>query len=128
MTSLFTRLLGKFLEELVGVFVSLFQKWLDFSPQAKVSQVAVATIVYFLYSVLQDPNGAINSFIILIIDHVIDIFPSTPEEYTIGFLLTNFAEEVPYIGWGVVYEIFEGMAGMFALWSVIKVWKLLPFT
>lgn len=128
-SNIIVSVLKTLIEETVKAIFSGIEHYINnVSPAAKVSQVAVAAIVYFLYSVLLDPTGAINSFMIMIVDHVYDFFPATPEQYTIGFMLTEFAADYPYIGWGVVYEIFIGMAGMFSLWCVIKVWKLLPFT
>lgn len=97
-------------------------------PIVKISTVATGSIVCFLYNIINNPEGAINQFMIFLVDMVYSLFPSTPQQYTIGYMLSQFAAEHPYIGWGVIYEIFSGMAVMFGLWCIVKLWQLLPFT
>ena len=94
----------------------------------KISAVFSATIICLIYNCISNPAGAVNHFMVILIDNFYGIFPSTPEHYTIGFMLEEFAKEHPYVGWGVIYEIFAGMSGMFGLWCVVKLWQLLPFT
>lgn len=88
----------------------------------------LATIICLIYNCIADPEGAINQFMIIVIDMIYSIFPSTPQQYTIGYMLRKFSEDYPIIGWGVIYEIFVGMAAMFGLWCIVKLWQLLPFT
>lgn len=97
-------------------------------PSIKISTLAIGSIVCFIYNVIADPDGAINQFMIFLIDMVYSLFPSTPTQYTIGSMLSSFAAEHPAIGWGSVYEIFSGMSVMFGLWCIVKLWQLLPFT
>lgn len=94
----------------------------------KISTAFTAVIICFVYNCISNPTGAINQFMITIIDMVYGLFPSTPINYTIGYMLRQFASQYPLIGWGVVYEIFAGMSFMFGLWCVVKLWQLLPFT
>ena len=110
-------------------FVSLAYWYADnFSFGTKIAQTAVASIFYLIYDSVQNPQGAINTFMILLIDIVYEVFPQTPDQYKIASLLSSFAVNYPQIGWGTVYEIFHGMSVMFGLWCVVKLWQLLPFT
>ncbi len=97
------------------------------NPQ-KFSLVFSATIICLVYNCIENPEGAVNQFMILLIDMVYNLFPSTPTTFTVGYMLRQFAAEHPYIGWGSIYEIFSGMSTMFGLWCVVKLWQLLPFT
>lgn len=101
--------------------------WENTSIFAKVCMSSVVTIICLLYSCITNPAGAINHFMIICIDIIYSIFPSTPSEFTIGYMLTQFANDYPNIGWGIVYEVFSGMSVMFGLWCVVTLYKLMPF-
>ena len=102
--------------------------WENTSIFAKVCSSTVVAIICLLYSCINNPVGAINHFMIICIDIIYDYFPSTPPEFTIGYMLTQFANSFPNIGWGIVYEVFDGMSLMFGLWCAVTLYKLMPFT
>lgn len=74
-----------------------------------------------------DPSGAVNTFMIKMIDVMFAFWPSTPNDKNIGHILSTFALEYPQIGWGLIYEVFQGIAGILTLALFIKLVKLLPF-
>lgn len=86
------------------------------------------TIVCFLYSCITNPEGAINQFMITILSSVLVLFPSTPENFKIGSLLAATAQAFPAVGWGPVFEIYQGALGIFTISLLVRVWKFLPFT
>ena len=129
MASFLTKLLKEVVEELIKAIFALFDHWINnHSVSTKINQTVIVTLVYFAYNCVNNPEGAINTFMIMLIDMVYGFFPVTPNHYTIGYMLTEFSSQFPSIGWGVIYQIFYGMSVMFGLWCVVKLWQLLPFT
>jgi hypothetical protein len=86
------------------------------------------TIICFMYIVIQNPEGAINQFMITIISSVLILFPSTPSNFKVANLLQSIASANPTFGWGVVFEIFQGASGLFFVSLLVRIWKFLPFT
>jgi hypothetical protein len=85
------------------------------------------TIVCFLYNCITDPDGAINTFFIWVLGYFLDYWPSTPSQYKFWSILNSFSEAYPQIGWGPIYEIFQGLMGMLAIYLSLKVIRFLPF-
>lgn len=75
-----------------------------------------------------NPKGAVNTFMIKLIDIIFEFWPSTPDDKKIGYMLGEFALEYPGIGWGPLYEIMHGVAILFGLILFFKLYKALPFT
>lgn len=75
----------------------------------------LTTIICLIWNCIQNPSGAINEFMCTVVDALVFSLPSTPSEYKIGTLLGAIGDSIPQIGWGPVYEIFTGMAGMAGL-------------
>lgn len=98
------------------------------SPKIAVPCVAIGGVFCFLWDVIQHPNGALNKFMIWIIDYLLVIIPSTPDEYKLANMLIAFSEQVPSIGFDIIWEIFSGITGMLAIYLIVKLWKFLPFT
>ena len=86
-----------------------------------------AVIFFLIIACISDPNGAINTLMILIIDLVKDVFPNVPAGMTIASWVLSFQSSFPIIGGSVLIEVINGILGMIALISVVKIWKLLPF-
>jgi hypothetical protein len=42
-------------------------------------------------------------------------------------MLYNFSQTYPVIGWGLIYELFQGIVGMTSIYLIIKLWRFLPF-
>ena len=87
------------------------------------------TFVIFalMIAAIADPNGAINTFMILLIDLVKGVFPDTPNDMTISSWVLSFQNSFPVIGGSILIETINGVLGMIALMMIIKIWKLLPF-
>lgn len=83
-------------------------------------------LIDFLWDVLNDPIGAFNSLVCVLIDllDLVWIF-STPENLTVGALIESI--EIPLIGRGALYEIIQAIQGIFVIWVTIKIYKLIPF-
>ena len=86
-----------------------------------------AVIFFLIIACILDPNGAINTFMILLIDLVKNVFPNVPQGMTIGVWVTSFQNSFPMIGGSVLVEVINGVLGMIGLIAIIKIWKLLPF-
>lgn len=88
---------------------------------------SILVVVGVLYASITNPSGAVNTFMIILIDIILVIFPSTPEEYKIRTLLAAMAESYPVFGWGIVSQIFVGIFGMLAIFFSVKLFRFLPF-
>lgn len=90
--------------------------------------IIFSSIFILIYQCIQNPEGAINSFMILLIDMIAGQFPETPAEYKLASLLSNFYAQVPWLPAAQLGEIFQGIARILSVFLFIKLWKLLPFT
>ncbi len=117
--------MGAALSELIRVTKDILH-WLN-NPWGYCG-VIFSSIFILIYQCIQNPEGAVNSFMILLIDMIVGQFPETPAEYKLGTLLSNFYGQVPWLPGSQLTEIFQGIAGMLSIFLFIKLWKLLPFT
>lgn len=85
------------------------------------------TIVAFLVSALQNPQGWMNSVVITTIDAIASLFPSTPDEYKIATMINAVGDSMPLVGRIVVREIFNTISFIASLGFAIKIYKLIPF-
>jgi hypothetical protein len=85
------------------------------------------TVVAFLVSTLNNPEGAINKFANSVIDKIALVLPSTPNNLKLGYLLDQSTALMPAFGRNVIAEIFATISSMFAVIVVIKIYKLIPF-
>ncbi len=79
--------MGAALTELIKVTKDILH-WLN-NPWGYCG-IIFSSIFILIYQCIQEPEGAINSFMILLIDMIADKFPSTPPEYKLGALLQGF--------------------------------------
>ncbi|NMF57105.1 hypothetical protein [Pseudanabaena yagii] len=86
-----------------------------------------AIIFFLILACIIDPNGAVNTFMIMLIDLVKGVFPDTPQGMTIASWVTSFQQSYPMIGGEVLVEVINGVLGMISLLMIFKIWKLLPF-
>lgn len=114
--------------DIVALLQYLIEQYLSLAIPIKIGCPILMTIICFHYQIINNPTGAINTFMIFLFDSFYQFFPSTPAQYKISNLLLSFASAYPQVGWGIVFEVFQGMAVMFALWGMIKMLKILPFT
>jgi hypothetical protein len=85
-------------------------------------------IICFVAACIRNPEGAINLFMIKLIDIISVPFPSTPSQYKLGTILTAFFNTYDNIGYDTLFEIFQGIFGMLAIYLGVKLYKMLPFT
>ena len=117
--------MGAALTELIKVTKDILH-WLN-NPWGYCG-VIFSSIFILIYQCIQNPEGAINTFMIKVIDLIVAYFPSTPNEYKLGVMLSGFYQQVPWLPASQLTEIFQGIAGMLGIFLFIKLWKLLPFT
>jgi hypothetical protein len=77
--------------------------------------------------IVDDPVGAVNAFICMVIDMIAGFFPSTPENLKISNILTSIGNQMPAVGRAVVYEVFSTIAAIAGIALVFKIYKLIPF-
>jgi hypothetical protein len=89
---------------------------------------ATTSIVVALTTAVRYPQSSINQFMIWCIDIVLLPLPSTPDQYKLGTLASNFLNSIPeQLGSGVVVELLSGIFGMLAIYLVFKLYRSLPF-
>jgi hypothetical protein len=86
-----------------------------------------AIIFFLMLACILDPTGAVNSFMIMLIDLVKGVLPDTPQGMTIASWVTSFQSSYPMIGGEILVEVINGILGMIGLLAIFKIWKLLPF-
>ncbi len=84
-------------------------------------------IVSLVLGAIANPEGAVNLFLCKIIDLIAAVFPSTPPEMKISYLLAGLGESVPMIGSGIVFSILQTLLGMMVIVLFVKLYKLIPF-
>jgi hypothetical protein len=58
---------------------------------------------------------------------IIGIFPSTPHEFTIAGLIESAGSALPVIGTGILSELYSMLQSIFALFFVVKAFKILQY-
>jgi hypothetical protein len=92
---------------------------------AKKYECLIAFILCFLWNVISYPQGAINQFMVHVIDVVVVGLPSTPEDYKLASILADFAASNTAIGWGVLWEIIQIPMGLLGMLLVVKMIQFL---
>ena len=85
------------------------------------------TIISIVLGAIQNPTGAVNLFLVKMIDNIAIFFPETPENYKIASLITEIDYKLPIVGKAIIYEIFQTISIILGILSVIKIYKLIPF-
>jgi uncharacterized membrane protein len=88
----------------------------------------IGLIICFMVECINNPKGAINTFMIHFIDVIVDQFPSTPAQYTLSGLLSSYQATSPVISVGILSELFTMVIPIFSLYLLVKIYKFLPFT
>ena len=95
-----------------------------------VAALSLSAIITFLLGVLNNPSGFWNQLIISAIDIISPIFPETPEFFRIRFLVDSLIDVVPgfsILGTQIIESTLAAVAQIFALFSTVQIYKLLPF-
>lgn len=108
-------------------FNILFKIIADFFRPVVAVFAAITSAVALLLGAILDPAGAVNTFICKIIDLVDAVLPQTPANLKLGALISSAGSAVPFVGSGIVYEVFKTGFTMLAIVIAIKVYKLIPF-
>ena len=108
MTALLSLLL-KFLVPIISVAVALFG------------------VIALILGAIQDPEGAVNTFLVRMIDNIAPLFPQTPESLKVANIIDSVGETMPVVGKAVVFEVFQTISIIFGILAVIKIYKLIPF-
>lgn len=87
---------------------------------SKKYECIIAFILCFIWNVISYPQGAVNQFMIHIVDVVFEVLPSTPENYKLASILSDFAVSNTAIGWGVLWQIIQVPMGLLSMLLVIK--------
>lgn len=89
---------------------------------------SVFAIVCLITHCINNPSGAINTFMKICIDIIALPFPSTPDNMKfwsmVGSLRSGASDSFPMF---IALEILQGVAGMLGLLMVTKIFKFLPF-
>lgn len=125
----------------MGLIIQLLVNWLGSNIQSIIQNTVnwlvsnwiftmsctITTILCLIYQTIQNPEGALNQFMIMAISSVIILFPSTPDNLKIASLLDQFNDTFPQVGSYVLTEILSGIVGLSTVFLFTKLWKLLPF-
>lgn len=74
-----------------------------------------------------DPKGAVNTFMLHMVDATFSVWPSTPPNMKIGYLVAEFIGQVPLADNFYVLQTLSGVTGILAIVIFFKVLKSLPF-
>lgn len=89
--------------------------------------VSVVTIVALILGAINNPEGAVNTFLITMIDNISYLFPSTPENLKIYSILNQVSSHLPLVGRSIIYDIAQTISIIFSILVIIKIYKLIPF-
>ncbi len=88
---------------------------------------ALATIIAVLVLAFTDPAGFINQLICALIDIVSFPFPPTPDALKLSFIINSLSSFMPIFGKSLIESIIGTIRDLFILYSIIKIYKLIPF-
>lgn len=99
-------------------------KWFA-EPLVKVA-LALSSFLAVVLGAMADPAGAVNSFMVRLIDWTAIYWPETPQGMQIATLITQ-AIDPSSVGGAVVLEIASTASLMLSVVLLIKLYKLIPF-
>ncbi len=88
---------------------------------------SIGGVVAVIVGTIQNPEGAVNTFLIKIIDLIHPIFPSTPDNLKIFSLLDEVAGSMPSVGRAIVYDVAQTLSVLAGFLVIVKIYKLIPF-
>ena len=100
---------------------------LQFLVPILVFAASCVTIIALILGAINNPEGAVNTFLVKMIDNISPLFPSTPENLKIFPILDSISERLPIIGRAIVYDVATTIGTIFAILIIIKIYKLIPF-
>ena len=106
---------------------TLFNILLKYIKPVIVFCASLFTPVAIILGCIKNPQGAVNVFIVKIIDLIHPIFPSTPANLKVAYLINQVGDQMPLVGKAVLFEIFQIISTIIGITVVIKIYKLIPF-
>lgn len=88
---------------------------------------SVGTIISLILGAIANPKGAVNKFLVLMIDNIATVFPETPDNLKVFNVLDSVGDSLPSIGRSIVYDVAATIASIVAIMIVVKIYKLIPF-
>lgn len=76
---------------------------LNFFKPVVVIFSSIGGIISLILGAIADPTGAVNQFLVTMIDNIAEFFPSTPDEYKVFNILNSIGDSLPLVGKAVVY-------------------------
>lgn len=98
----------------------------QFNPLT-IACIALIPVFALLIGGVLNPQGWMNSLICGIIDMIAFFFPASPEYLKISSILNGIGDSIPLVGRRLVYDIASTFAVVVGLFTIIKIYKLLPF-
>ncbi|MEM9817615.1 MAG: hypothetical protein AAF827_14600 [Cyanobacteria bacterium P01_D01_bin.6] len=87
--------------------------------------IAVLGPLGVILGTFANPEGAVNSFLVRLIDWIAPYMPSTPENLKLANLI--FSGGAIPIGQAVLNDVFQLIGLMLGVVLIIKIYKLIPF-
>jgi len=70
---------------------------------------------------------SLGNFLMLFLDNLVSVLPDTPSSLILGNLYSNLGSAIPFVGSGIIAELFNFIISSMSVIALIKAWKLLPF-
>lgn len=62
-----------------------------------------------------------------LVGSVVGILPSTPQEFTIGGLIVAAGNQFPFVGSGILFEVYTGVQSLFLVFLIIKAARIVQY-
>ena len=105
----------------------LFNIFLKYIKPLLVFAVSTNLVLQVIIGAIKNPTGAVNTFLIKIIDLIHPIFPSTPESLKMSSLIEEIDAVIPVVGKSIIFEVLELILIILGVSLVVKIYKLIPF-
>lgn len=89
---------------------------------AGIAAICTTILVACLY-----PDSFINQLICGAINLISAVFPSTPDNLKLASIINSLASSLPVFGKNLIQNIIGTVRDLFVLYSIIKIYKLIPF-
>jgi hypothetical protein len=88
---------------------------------------AIAAVLVVITSACLYPEGFINQLICGAINIISSAFPSTPDNLKLSSIVNILSSSMPVFGKVLIQNIIGTIRDLFVLYSIIKIYKLIPF-
>lgn len=112
------------MQQIFTVLLKLFKFLGDSSQKIDWAITTLAGFICLIAESFRNPEGAINTFMIKVVEVMLIAWPQTPPEYKIANLILGMRSYFPGFQWVIVLEIVQGLAGILAIVLIVKFRKL----